>query len=87
MIKKNKKSCTGSLQTGSSTEDKSQATTRAIEGEVTEEGSTEGTDSGPLMACNVRTESLTISLPYTEVCQLDSTEPVSLFPKAVSCPV
>ena len=80
MIKnKIKNLVTDSLQTGSSTEDKSQATTRAIEGEVTEEGSTEGTDSGPLMACNVRTESLIISLLYTKVCQLDSTEPFSLF--------
>ena len=80
MIKnKNKNLVTDSLQTDSSTEDKSQATTRAIGGEVTEEGSTEGTDSGPSMACNVRTESLIISLLYTKVCQLDSTEPVSLF--------
>ena len=60
---------------------------RATGGEVTEEGVAEGPDSDPWMTCSVRTESLIVRLLSTEVKQLDSTEPFSLFPKAVSCSV
>ena len=76
-----------SIRADSSAEDKGQVTTRATGGEVTEEGVAEGPDSDPWMTCSVRTESLIVRLSSTEVKQLDSTKPFSLFPKAVSCPM